>query len=99
HGERSPHVEALKRKITHSDITAFYVKNKADFKHKSRVTASGVLFSTSQAATTFKQLAQATSIKNALKQYALKSIFADTQGKVTRKQNSQWAHQVVFSLK
>ena len=99
HGERSPYVEVLKRKITHSDITAFYVKNKADFKHKSRVTASGVLFSTSQAATAFKQVAQATSFKKALKQYALKSIFSDTQGKVTRKQNSQWAHQVVFSLK
>lgn len=99
HGERSTYVEALKQQITQTDIAAFYKKNKADFKHKQSVTASAVFFSSPQAATEFKQAAQASSFKQALKQYALESLFADTQNKVTRQQNSHWSHQVVFNLK
>ncbi|MBQ4847501.1 peptidylprolyl isomerase [Pseudoalteromonas sp. MMG005] len=99
HGERSEYVDRLKSQITNKHIANFYLKHKADFKHKSNVIASAVLFESQNKAKNFNTDVKKLGFKNALLQHNKQNLFADTQGKLARHNATQWVHQVVFNLK
>ncbi|OHU89315.1 MULTISPECIES: peptidyl-prolyl cis-trans isomerase [Pseudoalteromonas] len=98
HGEHSDYVEQLQNKITQQHIDNYFKANKDDFKYIAQVNAQAVLFPDRDMASKFYDYAINYSFSQALTQFKLQDLFAQSQGVVKRQKQNSWAEQLVFSL-
>ncbi|NMM41220.1 peptidyl-prolyl cis-trans isomerase [Pseudoalteromonas arctica] len=96
---QSPILDSLEQQISDKEIKTYYQANKARFKYLSEVTAYGVAFTDREQAVHFRNTAKASSFKDALHISHRNDIYAQYHNKLTRKNKSNWAVQLAFTLK
>ena len=96
---QSPILDSLEQQISDKEIKNYYQANKARFKYLSEVTAYGAAFTEREQAVRFRNTVQASSFTDALYISQQTDIYAKYHNKLTRKNKSNWAVQLAYTLK